>query len=89
MTPTRRLRPLLVLLAAGLLLVQMGLLGAVLAFAPRPLYEPHLLTTLPFGLTALEDQQLGGLLMWVPGAVAPLVVGLGLLATLLRDPRAR
>lgn len=57
---------------------QMGALGAFLTFAPRPLFLPHALTTLPWGLTPLEDQQLGGLLMWVPGGVA--FAGLALLA---------
>ena len=50
-------------------MVQMGLLGALLTFAPAPLYAPHLLTTASFGLTPLEDQQLGGLLMWVPASL--------------------
>jgi putative membrane protein len=55
-------------LAAGLLSsVQMGLLGAVLALARRPLFYPHFLTTQVWGLTPLQDQQLGGTLMWVPG----------------------
>lgn len=49
-------------------LVQMGLLGALLTFAPHPLFEAHLFTTAAFGLTPLEDQQLAGLLMWVPAA---------------------
>ncbi len=46
---------------------QMGLLGALIAFAPEALYDPHMLTTTTWGLTRLEDQQLAGLLMWVPG----------------------
>lgn len=50
-------------------LLQMGMLGALLTFAGRPLFAAHLLTTAPFGLTALEDQQLAGLLMWVPAAL--------------------
>ena len=50
-------------------MVQMGLLGALLTFAPAPLYAPHLLTTASFGITPLEDQQLGGLLMWVPASL--------------------
>jgi putative membrane protein len=55
-------------LAAGLLSsVQMGLLGAVLALARRPLFYPHFTTTQIWGLTPLQDQQLGGTLMWVPG----------------------
>ncbi len=48
---------------------QMGLLGALIAFAPAPLYAPHLATTEPWGLSPLADQQLAGLLMWVPGAI--------------------
>lgn len=48
---------------------QMGMLGALLTFAGRPQYALHLMTTEPFGLSALEDQQLAGLIMWVPGAL--------------------
>lgn len=55
--------------AVGLTGVQMSLLGAVLTFAPSPLYAPHLLTTAVWGLSPLEDQQLGGVLMWVPAGV--------------------
>jgi putative membrane protein len=45
---------------------QMGLLGALLVFAPQPFYLPHLATTLAFGFSPLDDQQLAGLIMWVP-----------------------
>ena len=48
--------------------VQMGLLGALITFAATPLYAPHWLTTAAWGLSPLEDQQLAGLIMWVPGA---------------------
>lgn len=48
--------------------VQMGLLGALITFAARPLYAPHFLTTLAWGLEPLEDQQLAGLIMWAPAA---------------------
>lgn len=48
---------------------QMGLLGALLTFAPRPLYETHLSTTVAFGIGPLADQQLAGLVMWVIGLV--------------------
>lgn len=50
-------------------LLHMGMLGALLTFAARPMFAAHLVTTEPFGLTALEDQQLAGLLMWVPAAL--------------------
>ena len=55
-------------LTVGLLTsMQMGLLGSVLALARRPLFYPHFITTQAWGLTPLQDQQLGGTLMWVPG----------------------
>lgn len=50
-------------------LMQMGFLGAVLTFAPDPLYAAHAMAPLAWGLTPLGDQQLGGLIMWVPAAV--------------------
>jgi putative membrane protein len=56
--------------AANLLvaMVAMGLLGALITFAAAPLYAPHLFTTVAWGLTALEDQQAAGLIMWAPAA---------------------
>jgi putative membrane protein len=59
--------------------VQMGMLGALLTFAARPLYAAHALTTGAFGLSPLEDQQLAGLVLWVPSA-APYVVAALILA---------
>lgn len=54
------------LIAIGASAGQMGLLAAVLTLAPRPLYEAHAIAPLAYGLDALRDQQLAGLLMWVP-----------------------
>jgi putative membrane protein len=47
------------------MVMQMGLLGAILTFAPNALYVPHFLTTSRYGLGVLQDQQIAGLLMWV------------------------
>ena len=55
------------LLVGTLTSLQMSLLGAVLTLASAPLFYSHLLTTRTWGLTPLQDQQLGGVLMWVPG----------------------
>ncbi|MBV1799940.1 cytochrome c oxidase assembly protein [Siccirubricoccus sp. G192] len=85
-------RPDMALLAGLATAAQTGALGALLTFAPRPLFAPHGLTTLAWGLTPLEDQQLGGLLMWVPGGLAFAAVSLPALARALRDtalPRPR
>jgi putative membrane protein len=50
-------------------LVHSALLGALITLPTRPLYGWYGATEL-WGLSALEDQQLAGLLMWVPmGAV--------------------
>ena len=59
--------------------LQSSALGALLAFASRPLYSGHLGTTGRWGLTALEDQQLAGAIMWVPPGVVYLAVMLVLL----------
>ena len=59
-------------------------LGALLTFAPSPWYGTdgaHV-----FGLSALEDQQLGGLIMWVPGSMAYMIVGLMIVGRWLAPP---
>lgn len=50
-------------------MMQMSLLGALIAFASIPLYPPHYLSTFVWGLTPLDDQRLGGLLMWIPAGL--------------------
>src|SRR5579875_1749110 len=58
-------------ISAGLFAcVQMGLLGAVLTFSAHPCFAWYVNTTGPWGLSQLQDQQLGGVLMWVPGSAA-------------------
>ena len=66
-----------------------GMLGALLTFAPSPWYPAYAGTAAAWGLTPLEDQQLGGLLMWVPGGVPYLLAGLALLAGWLRTAEGR
>jgi putative membrane protein len=58
--------PALAVLAIVASAALMGLLGALLSFAPEPLYLAHRIAPLAFGLSALEDQRLGCLIMWVP-----------------------
>lgn len=68
------------------LTIQMGLLGALLVFSASPLYAPHLATTLVFGLDPLSDQQLAGLIMWVPASLPYVGFALWRLLMLLRAP---
>jgi putative membrane protein len=70
-------------------MVQMGLLGALLTFAARPLYAPHLASTAAWGFSPLEDQQLAGLVMWAPAAGIYLGAALWLLARWLGPDRSR
>jgi putative membrane protein len=73
-------------LIAGLMTsTQMSLLGALITFAPHPLYSPHILTTINWGLTQLQDQQLGGAIMWVPGGVIFLAMAMFVLWSLIGD----
>jgi putative membrane protein len=67
-------------------LLHTGALGALLTFAPHPWYVHYAAGA--FGLTALADQQLGGLVMWVPGGLAYMAAGLAIAAAWLAPPRA-
>lgn len=73
---------------AGLLMtsMHMTLLGVLLALASRPLYMHGGMDT-AFGLSPLQDQQLGGVVMLAFGGVSYLVGALWLLGGLLREPR--
>jgi putative membrane protein len=66
-----------------------SVLGALLTFAPSPWYPVYEETTYAWGLTALEDQQLGGLIMWVPAGVLYTVAGLLLVGAWIRDSEMR
>jgi cytochrome c oxidase assembly factor CtaG len=59
--------------------LQSGALGAVLALARTPLYPIHASAAPLWGLTPLEDQQLAGVLMWVPPGLVYVTVMAGLL----------
>jgi putative membrane protein len=67
-------------------LLHTGVLGMLLTFAPAPWYPFYAATTGAWGLTPLEDQQLGGLIMWVPSGALLLAIALGVAWRVL-DPR--
>jgi putative membrane protein len=60
--------------------VHSSILGALLTFSTTPWYSGYARTTQAWGLTPLEDQQLGGLVMWVPAGLVFLAAGLVLFA---------
>lgn len=53
-------------------------LGALLTFAAKPWYTAYLATTPLLGWEPLVDQQLGGLIMWVPDGLVYVAAGLAL-----------
>ena len=64
--------------------VHTGILGALLTFTPRVWYPAYRLTAPAWGLSPLEDQQIGGLIMWVPAGAIYMAAGLALFAAWLR-----
>ena len=48
-------------------------LGIVFSFYPQPLYSPYLHDPRLWGIPVLIDQQIGGLIMWMPGNIPDLV----------------
>jgi putative membrane protein len=64
--------------------VHTSILGALITFAGKPWFSAYLQIPRDWGLTALEDQQLGGLIMWVPGGLVYVGVALALLVRWLR-----
>jgi putative membrane protein len=52
--------------ALGFTALQMTAIGVLLTLASRSFYPPHAATTAAWGVSQLQDQQLGGILMWVP-----------------------
>ena len=65
-----------------------GALGALLSLAPNPWYSPYIATTLALGLDPAQDQQLGGLVMWVPAGLVYVVAALWVLGRMLTRARA-
>jgi cytochrome c oxidase assembly factor CtaG len=66
-----------------------GALGAFMALAPSPWYAAYArLGLAAFGLTPAEDQQLAGVLMWVPGGLVHAAAAIAILAPRLRAGHA-
>ena len=64
--------------------LQSGVLGALVAMSSHPWYPLHARGAAAWGMSALEDQQLAGLIMWVPGGMFYVVAALYLMSLVLR-----
>ncbi len=67
-----------------------GALGALMAFSESPWYAAYAaMGSNPFGLSPAEDQQVAGLLMWIPGGLVHAGAALALIAATLKDGAER
>lgn len=64
-------------------------LGALLTFSAVLWYPAYEQTTQAWGFSPLQDQELGGVIMWVPSGVVFVLVGLALFAKWLRESDKR
>lgn len=64
-------------------------LGIFMTFSPRVWYLDYGGTVPTWHLTALEDQQLAGLIMWMPGCLLYAVAAAGLFAAWVHEPEDR
>jgi putative membrane protein len=69
--------------------VHTGALGAFLTFASSPMYPIYGPPGAARGIDVLADQQLGGLLMWVPAGLVLTLLGIGLFSAWLGEAARR
>lgn len=69
--------------------IHSGALGALITIAGSVWYPSYIPFTSSWGLTPLEDQQLGGLIMWIPAGLVYIIAGLALFAGWLRESDLR
>ena len=69
--------------------VHTGLLGAMLTFAGIPLYSAYAAPAARRGIDALGDQQIAGLLMWIPAGIVLTLLGIALFAAWIGESERR
>jgi len=84
-------QPVSALIASAFTGAQMCALGVLFTFASQSLFTVHAATTWAWGWTQIQDQQFGGLLMWVPGGMVFTLHALAVLGLFLSrlDQRTR
>jgi cytochrome c oxidase assembly factor CtaG len=66
-----------------------SVLGALITFTGQLWYPIYAGRTAPWRLSPMEDQQLGGLIMWIPCGVVFVVVGLAMFAAWIGESERR
>ena len=62
-----------------------ALTGIALAFASKPLYEHYTKVPRLWGVSVMQDQMLGGVIMWIPGSMMYIIAALALIAQIVRS----
>jgi putative membrane protein len=62
-----------------------GALGVLITFSPQAWYTYYAETTAAWGLTLLQDQQLAGIIMWMPAAAVYIGLAAAIFALWIRD----
>lgn len=65
-------------------MIHTGILGSLMALAPRVLYVAQTQTASDWDLTPIEDQQLAGMIMWIPAGAIYAAAALAMLAMWIR-----
>jgi len=73
-----RISPMFSVFYLFLACLPMTALGAILTFSAQPLYQPYVEAPRLWGISPLTDQQIGGLIMWLPSNI-PYVLGLSII----------
>ncbi len=63
--------------------------GALMVLAPRPLYPIHAEGAATWGLSLMQDQQLAGLIMWIPAGAIYIAAAIWLFVRLMDDSERR
>jgi cytochrome c oxidase assembly factor CtaG len=59
--------------------------GATIAFSGQPIYTYYAGVPRLWGMTVLQDQMLGGIIMWIPGSMMYIIAALVLIARWFRE----
>ncbi|WP_246505797.1 cytochrome c oxidase assembly protein [Mesorhizobium silamurunense] len=70
-------------------MIHTSVLGALMALAPRVLYVAQTQTAMVWGFTPLEDQQLAGMIMWIPAGTIYAAAAMSMLALWIRGSSER
>jgi cytochrome c oxidase assembly factor CtaG len=58
--------------------------GVAIAFASQPLYVYYTAVPRFWGITVMQDQMIGGVIMWIPGSMMYLLAALIIISRLIR-----